>query len=223
MHDGKHYKALIDSGAAISLVRYSTYQNIDNHLKTAIQSTSMHLNTADGSPMTALGITTLQLQIANFKFSHNVIICDRLPNTKILLGIDVQIKFTLYPAWNWERNCYIQKECISLPTLETMNRRQMSLLWNQPLWYCPNTAASYPWRAKDIPLRDISPISSVIKTQEGEGHQYTHHQWNSQHQEKNKCLWFYLKLHQNTLTLTKVTWRKSETAYRGHAAAVRRF
>ena len=57
MHAGKCYKALIDSGAAVSLVRYSMYQNIDNNLKTAIQSTSIHLNTADGSPMTALGIT----------------------------------------------------------------------------------------------------------------------------------------------------------------------
>ena len=57
VHAGKCYKALIDSGAAISLVRYSMYQNIDNSLKTAIQVTSIQLNTADGSPMTALGIT----------------------------------------------------------------------------------------------------------------------------------------------------------------------
>ena len=48
VHAGKCYKALIDSGAAISLVRYSTYQKIDNSLKRAIQVTSIHLNTADG-------------------------------------------------------------------------------------------------------------------------------------------------------------------------------
>ena len=35
VHTGKFYKALIDSGAAISLVRYSMYQNIDNSLKIA--------------------------------------------------------------------------------------------------------------------------------------------------------------------------------------------
>ena len=54
VHEGKCYKALIDSGAAISLVRYSMYQNIDINLKTAIQATLIQLNTVDGSPMTAL-------------------------------------------------------------------------------------------------------------------------------------------------------------------------
>ena len=110
VHSAKCYKALTDSGAAISLVRCSRYQNIDNNLKTAIQSTSIHLNTADGSPMTALGITTLQLQIVDSKFSYNVIICDRLPNTEILFGISVQKKFTLSYAWDQEKYCYIQKE-----------------------------------------------------------------------------------------------------------------
>ena len=70
----------------------------------------MHLITVDGSPMTALGITTLQLQIADFKFSHTFIICDSLPNTKILFGIDVQKKFTVSYTWDQERNCCIQKE-----------------------------------------------------------------------------------------------------------------
>ena len=102
---GKHYKALIDSGAAISLVKYSMYQNVDNSLRTAMQSTSIHLNTVDGSPMTALRITTLQLQIADFKFSYNFIICDRLPDTEILFGINLQKKFALSYAWDWEKNC----------------------------------------------------------------------------------------------------------------------
>ena len=81
VHAGKCYKALIDSGSAISLVRYSTYQNIDDNLKTAIQATLIHLNTVDGSPMKVLGITKLQLQKADLKFSHNFIICDRLHDT----------------------------------------------------------------------------------------------------------------------------------------------
>ena len=61
VHAGKCYKAFKDSGAAIFLVRYSTYQHMDDNLKTAIQPTSIHLNTTDGSPMTMLGITMLQL------------------------------------------------------------------------------------------------------------------------------------------------------------------
>ena len=95
VHVGKHYKALIDLGAAISLIRYSTYQTIDSSFKTPIQATTTKLNTADGSPMTALGITALQLRIADFNFTHNFIICDRLPGTELLFGIDIQKKFFL--------------------------------------------------------------------------------------------------------------------------------
>ena len=39
VHTGKCYRALIDLGAAISLLRYSTYQHIDNSFKTPIQPT----------------------------------------------------------------------------------------------------------------------------------------------------------------------------------------
>ena len=56
VHTGKCYKALIDSGAAISLIRYSTYQTIDSSFKTPTQAAMTKLNTADGSPMTAIGI-----------------------------------------------------------------------------------------------------------------------------------------------------------------------
>ena len=95
VHMAKCYKALIDSGAAISLVRYSTYQTTDNSLKIAIQATSIQLNTDNGSPMRALGIKTLQLSIADFKFSHNFIICDRLPEMELLFGINVPKKLSL--------------------------------------------------------------------------------------------------------------------------------
>ena len=57
LHKGRWYKALIDSGAAISLLRYSAYKNIEDCYKTPIQPTTAKLNTADGSPMSALGMT----------------------------------------------------------------------------------------------------------------------------------------------------------------------
>ena len=74
VHAGKCYRALSDAGAAISLIRYSTYQLIDNSFKTPIQPTNTKLNTMDSSPMTVLGMTTLHLRIADFKFTHNFII-----------------------------------------------------------------------------------------------------------------------------------------------------
>ena len=109
VHAGKCYKTLIDSGAAISLFRYSTYQHIDDSCKTPIQPTTAKLNTADGSAMTALDMTALHLRIAEFEFTHNFIICDRLPDTDIIFGINIQKKFSISYAWDKEKNCYIQK------------------------------------------------------------------------------------------------------------------
>ena len=110
VHAEKCYKALIDSVAAISLIRYSTYQTIDSSFKTPIQTATTKLNTTDESLMTALVITALNLRIADFKFTHNFIICDRLPHTEILFGIDIQKKISLSYAWDRENNCYIQKD-----------------------------------------------------------------------------------------------------------------
>ena len=61
VHAGRHYQALIDSGAAISLIRHSTYKQIEDCYKTPIQPMAAKLNTADGSPMTTLGSTALHL------------------------------------------------------------------------------------------------------------------------------------------------------------------
>ena len=92
VHAGKHYKALIDSGAAISLLHYSTYQHIKDSFKTPIQPTPMQpttakLNTTNGSPMTALGMTALHLRIVDFKFTHNFVIHNRLPHMEIIFAI----------------------------------------------------------------------------------------------------------------------------------------
>ena len=93
VHAGKCYKALIDSGATISLFRYSTYKKIEDCYKTPIQPTTAKLNTADGSPMSA--IKALHLQIAEFKFTHNFIICNQLPEMELIFGINIQKKFSL--------------------------------------------------------------------------------------------------------------------------------
>ena len=71
------------------LFRYSTYQLIDASFKTPIQPTTTKLNTADRSPMMALGMRAVHLRIADFKFIHNFIICNRLSDTEIIFGIDV--------------------------------------------------------------------------------------------------------------------------------------
>ena len=40
IHAGKWYKALVDSGTAISLIRYSTHQLLDDSFKMPIQTTT---------------------------------------------------------------------------------------------------------------------------------------------------------------------------------------
>ena len=105
VHARKCYKVLIDSGAAISLIRYSMYQLIDNSFKTPIQPINTKWNMVDGSPMIALGMTALYLRIADFKFTHNFNICDRLSDTEIMFGIDVQKKFSISYAWDKAKNC----------------------------------------------------------------------------------------------------------------------
>ena len=109
VHAGKRYQVLIDSGATISLIRHSTYKQIDDCYKTSIQSTSAKLNTTDGSPMTTMGSTALHLHITDFKFTHNFIICNQLPDTELIFGIDIQKKFSLSYTWDKDHQCYIQR------------------------------------------------------------------------------------------------------------------
>ena len=86
----ERFKALTNSGAAISLVLTSIYNMIEDHYTTKILPSVVHLKAADRSSMLSLGKVTLHLHIANFKFPHTFIILDELPETDILLGIQIQ-------------------------------------------------------------------------------------------------------------------------------------
>ena len=75
-----------------------------------IQPTTAKFNTANGLPMTVLGMTVLHFRIVDFKFTHNFVLSDRLPDMEILFGIDIQKKFSISYACNKDNNCYMQKE-----------------------------------------------------------------------------------------------------------------
>ena len=157
VHTGKCYKALTDSVAAISLVRYSMYQNIDINLKTAIQTTSIQLNTADGSPMTALGITTLQLRIADFKFSHKFIIYDR----------------------DREKNCYIQKGGRFLTYTRNCEQKTNIAVVKSALKILPRHNGIIPIKIKGHVIKGLMPYSIGDQdSKKRERPQYTHHWWN---------------------------------------------
>ena len=91
------------------LIRHSTYKQIKDCYKIPIQPTAAKLNTADGSPMTTLGSTALHLRIADFKFTHNFIICNQLPNMELIFGINIQKKFPLSYTWDKDKQCFIQQ------------------------------------------------------------------------------------------------------------------
>ena len=95
VHTGKRFKALINSEAALSLAHTSVYEMIEDCYKTKRLPATVQLKTADGSSMASLGKATLHLHIACFKFFHTLIICDKLPETDILFGIDIQKKYSL--------------------------------------------------------------------------------------------------------------------------------
>ena len=120
VHAGKQFKALISSGATISLMHPSMYNMIEDCYKTSILPTVIHLRTADGSPMSSVRKVTLHLWIANFKFSHTSIICNRLPKTAFLFGINLQKWNFLSYCWDSDRHLFIQREGPnSWPTPET--------------------------------------------------------------------------------------------------------
>ena len=63
--------------------------------------------------MMALGSTALHLWIAEFKYTHNFILCNQLPETELIFGIDIQKKFSLSYAWDKEKKIAIYKEIIN--------------------------------------------------------------------------------------------------------------
>ena len=137
--------------ATISLLRYSTYRKIEDCYKTPIQPTMAKLNTADGSPMSAIGMTALHLRIAEFKFMQNFIICDQLPETELILGIDMQRKFSLLYMWDKEGNCYIQKEGKFL--VYTNNSDQKATIGT-----VKSTLKIPPWHNSVVPIKISGPI-----------------------------------------------------------------
>ena len=75
-----------------------------------IQPTTAKLNAADGSPMSAIGMTALHLRIAEFKFTHNFIICNQLLEMELIFGIDIQRKFSISYAWDKEKTVTFKKK-----------------------------------------------------------------------------------------------------------------
>ena len=79
--------------------------------------------------MTTLGMTALHLGIADFKFTHNFVICNRLLDSEIIFKIDVQKKFSISYAWHKAKTViYKKKENNSLHTQETEQKATIGIV-----------------------------------------------------------------------------------------------
>ena len=86
-------KGIDPFGCCNIVIKILNLQKIEDCYKTPIQPTTAKLNTADDSPMSALGMTALHLRIAEFKFTHNFIICNQLPETELFLELTYKGSF----------------------------------------------------------------------------------------------------------------------------------
>ena len=154
---------------------------IDDSFKTHIQSATTKLNTADRSPMTASGVTAFHLRIEDFKFTHNFIICDRLPDTEIIFRIDIQKKFLLSYAWDKEKNCYIQKDDRFLTYTRNCEQKVTIGIVESILKIPPRPNGIVPINIKGHSI--IRHIAYFISNHNStrKGSQYKHCKWHSQH------------------------------------------
>ena len=109
VYAGKCLAALVDSGAAVSLIHLQAYKLMPDTLKTAITLPGKleTLTTADGSPMHIIGHATITVHLKNLRVTHHFIIVES-QITDIILGIDLQREYRISYDWDEEKRCYIR-------------------------------------------------------------------------------------------------------------------
>ena len=109
MYAGKCLAALVDSGAAVSLIHLQAYKLMPDTLKTAITLPSEleTLTTANGSPMHIIRHATITLHLKNLRVTRHFIVVESLM-TDVILGIDFQREYRISYDWDEEKQCYIR-------------------------------------------------------------------------------------------------------------------
>ena len=107
--------------------------------------------------MTALGITALHLRKADFKFTYNFVLCDRLPDTEITFGINIHKKFSISYVWDKDKNCYIQKEGKFLMHARNCDQKATIVLLSWLLKYHLDTIGVVPIRITGQIIKEHMP------------------------------------------------------------------
>ena len=160
MHAGRRCKALINFGAALLLVHASVYNLIDDQNKTRILPAAVTLKTADGSAVSLLGKATLHLHIANFRFSHTFIIYDKLPDTDILFGIDIQRRYLIPYNWDAHKKLFILREGSFLTYTRNCEQLHKIAVVKSPLKISPRHNGIIPVTIKGHNLK--APVGYFI-------------------------------------------------------------
>ena len=160
-------------------------------------------------------------QVADFKFSHNFIICHKLPKMELLLGIDVQKKFSL--SYTCEKNCYIQKEGRFLKYTRNCEQKANAAVVKSAL-KIPRLNGIIPIKIKGHVIKGHMAYF-ISDTDSRKGKDPNIHIIDGIHNIKGKniCSCSHFKLHQQKHHLQQ--WgicRTSRTTYRRHATDSRR-
>ena len=134
-----------------------------------IQPTTAKLNTFNGSPMTALGMTALHLKICDFQFTHNFVLCDRLPDTEIIFGVDIKKKFSISYAWDMDKNCYIQREGKFLTYTRNCEQKATIGVVKLTLKIPPRLSGVVPIKITGQAIKEHMAYLLLMRTQQKEG------------------------------------------------------
>ena len=137
------------------LAHTTVYNMVKDCHKTKILPTAVHLKTADGSVMSSLDKATLYLCIANFKFSHTFIICDKLLDTYILFGIDIQKRYSLSYSWDVDKQLFLQREISFLTYTRNCEQQHNIAVVKSPLKIPPRHNCIIPVIIKGHTLKAL--------------------------------------------------------------------
>ena len=113
--------------------------------------------------MSSLGEATLHLCIANFKFSHTFIICDKLLDTDILSDIDIQKRYSPSYSWDSDKQLFTQRKSSFLTYTRNCQQQHNIAIVTSPIKTPLRHGGIIPITIKGHNLK--APVGYVISNQ----------------------------------------------------------
>ena len=120
-------------------------------------------------------MTALHLRIADLKFTHNFVICDRLPDTRHIFGIDIQKKFSISYAWDMSKNCYIQRDGKFLTYTRNYEQKATIGIVKLNLKIPPRHNSVVPIKITGHTIKEHMAYLSLMRTHKRKRPKHKHH------------------------------------------------